>query len=122
MHLELGHQVYEPIDRFQPAVASTGVGTPARRSAIIKRTRSASNPPRSMERWVAQWLSGEYRGVLSAPGAGVICRNTGASIGEISTFVLSATVESPCIATSMSLPSGETVTSPSPPVAIAGTS
>jgi len=41
---------------------------------------------------------------------------------ETSTFVLSATVESPCTATAISFPSGETLTSPSPPVAIVGTS
>src|SRR5437764_6917928 len=40
----------------------------------------------------------------------------------MSTFVLSATVESPCIANAISLPSGDTATSPSPPVAIVGAS
>src|SRR5439155_493530 len=40
----------------------------------------------------------------------------------MSTFVLSATVESPCIANALSLPSGDTAASPSPLVARAGAS
>ena len=40
----------------------------------------------------------------------------------MSTLVLSATVESPCIATAISRPSGATLTSPSPLVAMVGTS
>jgi hypothetical protein len=39
-----------------------------------------------------------------------------------STFVLSATLVSPWIATTISRPSGATATSPSPPVAIVGAS
>jgi hypothetical protein len=40
----------------------------------------------------------------------------------MSTFVLSATLESPCNATAISLPSGATATSPSPLVATVGAS
>src|SRR5712691_11846181 len=114
MHLELGHQMWEPTERSHPAVASTA--TPGDRPTSMSRWRSASNPARSIDRYASHLPSGEYRGVLSAPGVVVTRRSPppGPSTAYRSTFVLSATVESPCIATRMSLLSGETVTSPSP--------
>src|SRR2546425_6710800 len=123
MHFEPGHQVYAPPDTAHPAVPSTAC--PPDRRLTIKRTRSASNPARSIDSHDSHWPSGEYRGVLSAPLLSAVTAWMPLPSGPItytSTLVLSATVESPCIATAISRPSGDTATSPSPPVEIAGTS
>src|SRR6267378_3498176 len=102
MHLELGHQAYEPTESVHPAVASV-VRPPGPRSANIKRSRSASNPARSIERYASHFPSGEKRGVLSAPRLVVIGRSVAPSgpTRYRSTLVLSATTESPCIATTI---------------------
>src|SRR2546423_8543797 len=126
MQAELGPHVYEPTERDHPAVASTPAPLsvlPSLRRSNISRSRSASNPARSIDTYASHFPSGENRGVLSAPGLAVMGRRLPpVSTVKRSTFVLSATVVSPCIATTIWRPSGETATSPSPPVAIVGTS
>src|SRR5437660_3255562 len=125
MHFELGHHVYDPTDKSQPDVASTGRPSPVppARASSMSRRRSASNPALSIDRYASHFPSGEYRGVLSAPAFVVMGRSfPPLPTTKRSTFVLSATVVSPCIATTVSRPSGETATSASPPVAIVGAS
>ena len=77
-----------------------------------------------MDSHESHFPSGEKRGVLSAPLPVVNARDPPPSgpIRYTSTFVLSATVESPWKASAISLPSGATATSPSPLVAMVGTS
>src|SRR6266576_1179831 len=128
MHFELGHHVYDPTDKSQPDVASTGRPSPVPpvppvRASSMSRRRSASNPALSMDRYASHFPSGEYRGVLSAPAFVMMGRSfPPLPTTKRSTFVLSATEVSPCIATTVSRPSGDTATSPSPPVAIVGAS
>src|SRR5919109_4429953 len=90
MHFALGHHVYDPTDKLHPAVASAGrpAVRPPGRPTNINRNRSASNPARSIERYESHLPSGEYRGVLSAPGDVVIARRRPLSTTNRSTFVL----------------------------------
>src|SRR6185437_3027329 len=99
MHLESAHQEYEVTERFHPAVASTGTPSvrPALRGTSMRRSRSASNPARAMDRYESHLPSGEKRGVLSAPAFAAVRSRIPLPSGPIrlmSTFVLSATTES----------------------------
>src|SRR5262249_36866794 len=120
--LESGCQSKLPADRSKFSVKSRAF--PDCRSCTRSRHLSASNPACACERHARYLPSGEYRGVVSAPGLVEIFFGVPPLIGttKISLFVLVASTSSMLLVYATSWPSGEIAYMSWPPRLNGGTS